>query len=85
MKDSKLKQFRKHLKLTQRVMANKIGVSSSYYNKIENGFQLPSFDFLYKLKSAFPEVSIDEMFLKNKKTVSSASANGAQFVYFIDI
>lgn len=44
-------------------MAKEIGVSISYYTKVEGGFKKPSYQFLKKLKGAYKEkVDIDEMF-----------------------
>lgn len=57
-----LKEFRDNLGLTQNQMADEIGVSKSYYSKVESDFQKPSFEFLRKLKSRFSDVDIDEMF-----------------------
>lgn len=57
-----LEKFRKSKKLNQKEMAKEIGVSTSYYYKIESGYQNPSYDFLVKLKERFPKVNIDEMF-----------------------
>lgn len=57
-----LKEFRDNLGITQNQMADEIGVSKSYYSKVESGFQKPSFEFLKKLKMRFPKVNIDEMF-----------------------
>ena len=57
-----LKEFRDNLGLTQNQMAEEIGVSKSYYSKVESGFRKPSFEFLRKLKSRFSDVDIDEMF-----------------------
>ena len=56
----KLRKFRG--KLSQREMAKEIGVSHSYYSKVEKGFQNPSYRFLWKFKHRFPEVDLDEMF-----------------------
>ena len=52
-----LKEFRDNLGLTQNQMADEIGVSKSYYSKVESGFQKPSFEFLRKLKSRFSDTS----------------------------
>lgn len=57
-----LEEFRKLKKLNKKEMAKLIGVSSSYYYKIESGYQNPSFEFLTKLKKAFDEICIDSMF-----------------------
>lgn len=57
-----LKDFRRSKNLNQKEMAKEIGVSASYYYKIESGYQPPSYEFLVKLKERFPKVDIDEMF-----------------------
>ena len=43
-------------------MAEHIGVSASYYYKVESGSQNPSYEFLKKIKKAFPNISIDKVF-----------------------
>lgn len=48
--------------MTQRQMASKIGVSLSYYRKIEQGESNPSYQFMKKLKVAFPKASVDKLF-----------------------
>ena len=48
-------------------MADEIGVSASYYYKVESGFQNPSFEFLKKLKERFPEANIDQMFFSKEE------------------
>lgn len=62
-----LEEFRKSKKLNQKEMAKEIGVSTSYYYKIESGYQNPSYDFLVKLKERFSEVNINEMFFDKTK------------------
>lgn len=57
-----LKTYRISLNLNQKEMAQKIGVSASYYYKVESENQNPSFEFLSKFKKAFPKISIDELF-----------------------
>ncbi len=59
---SELKIFREGKKLTQNQMASRIGVSLSYYRKIEQGESDPSYRFIKKLKGAFPDASIDKLF-----------------------
>lgn len=63
-----LKSFRIIQGLNQKGMAERIGVSPSYYYKVEAGNCNPSFGFLAKLKNVFPSVCIDEMFFDNKKS-----------------
>ena len=62
-----MKEFRKSLKLKQKQMAKEIGVSASYYCKVEAGSRNPSYEFLVKLKQRFPETSIDELFFEESK------------------
>lgn len=57
-------KFRLAKKLTQKEIARRIGVSESYYSKIEGGYKLPSFRFLKRLKAAFPDADIDELFFE---------------------
>lgn len=58
----KLKLFRERLGLSQKDMAIEIGVSTSYYSKVESCFQNPSYKFLVKFKKRFPVASVDEIF-----------------------
>ena len=60
----RLKSFRKSLGLKSKDMAIRIGVSPSYYYKVEEDIQTPSFTFLVKLKRKFPNINIDEMFFE---------------------
>lgn len=63
---TELKKFRLKRKLTQEEMAEKIGVSISYYRKIEQGYYEPSYQFLRNVKETFPNVSIDKLFFGRK-------------------
>ncbi|OOM71468.1 helix-turn-helix protein [Clostridium puniceum] len=45
----RLINYRSSLKLLKREFAEKLGVSESYYNMIENGKRSPSSSFLHKL------------------------------------
>ncbi|MBO3446380.1 helix-turn-helix transcriptional regulator [Clostridium sp. CCUG 7971] len=60
MKD--LIDFRISLKLTQREMANEIGVSKSYYQKVEGSFKKPGRGFIEKFKETFPNKDIGIFF-----------------------
>lgn len=51
---SKLKEERKKIKLTQSCVAEKVGISRSYYNDIENGRTLPSGKVLLKINKVLP-------------------------------
>lgn len=57
-----LKKLRKSLKLNKREMAKTIGVSFSYYEKIESGERNVSRNFLIKLKEKFPQFDINIFF-----------------------
>ena len=62
---SKLIEFRKSSKMTTEQMAEKIGISTSFYEKIEYGDRNPSFNFITLFKKAFPLVDIDTIFFNN--------------------
>ncbi len=55
-------EFRDNIGLTQLEMANKIGISLSYYSKLETGVRNPSFNFMTKFKSIFPHAEVDIFF-----------------------
>lgn len=63
MKNHKLITFRKEKNLSISDIAEKVGVSESYYEKIEYGNRSPSYNFLTKFKRAFPESNMEEIFL----------------------
>lgn len=48
--------------MSQKNMAKRIGVSPSYYYKVESGYQNPSYEFLAKFKRSFPNASVDQTF-----------------------
>ena len=51
-----LKEFRISQSLNQKEMAKKIGVSPSFYYKVEAEDRNPSFEFMKKLKNEFPSI-----------------------------
>lgn len=59
-----LTEFRNNLGLTQLQMAEKLGISLSYYSKLEVGKRNPSFNFITKLKKVFPSIDT-EIFFEN--------------------
>ena len=67
-----IKYKRQQLNITQKEMANRLFVSSSKYNKIENGLREPNFELLLKIIKIL-NISIDEC-IKNEKPKS--------FLYF---
>lgn len=58
-------EFRKESALTSTQMSEILGVTLSYYCKIEKGTRNPSYNFLKKFKKAFPNVDIDKIFFGN--------------------
>lgn len=59
-----LSNFRNKKELTQKEMAEKLGVSVSFYSKIEQGRKNTSFNFIKKFKEVFPDADIDKLFFK---------------------
>jgi len=55
-----LKQERKTMKLTQSELAEKLGISTVYVRKIENGY-LPRPDIMVKYQDVF-NISVTELF-----------------------
>lgn len=66
MKNTSLSEYRKLNKLTLREMAAKIGVSQTFYNKIEYGDRNPSYDFIKRFCVAFPKANIRNIFFANE-------------------
>jgi putative transcriptional regulator len=66
----KLREFREKTGLSQYNMARKMDVSMSFYEKVERGQQGVSGGFMQKLKRAFPEISIDEIFFSDIEGVA---------------
>ena len=64
MQNEMLICFREKLNFSLREMANKIGVSKSYYEKIEYGDRVPSFNFIMKFKKAFPNENVEKFFFE---------------------
>ena len=57
-----LKQFRQEHGLSQSKMAEKLGVSKSFYEKVEYGQRSASREFLLKFKAAFPAYDMNIFF-----------------------
>lgn len=57
-----LTDFRNSKNLSKQEMANEIGVSKSYYEKIEYGVRKPSYNFITKFMTRFPDIEIDDIF-----------------------
>ncbi len=69
MKNKSLISFRKEKNLSISDMAELIGISESYYEKIEYGNRSPSYNFLRKFKQTFPNANVDNIFLPNNHTI----------------
>lgn len=57
-----LVNFRNDQGLTKQAMADKLGFSLSFYEKIEQGIRNPSYNFLKRLKNTFPCVDMNIFF-----------------------
>lgn len=57
-----LKEFRESMKLTQNEFAENIGISTSFYIKIELGTRKPSREFISKLKNKYPQFDTNNFF-----------------------
>ncbi|ABG84175.1 DNA-binding protein [Clostridium perfringens ATCC 13124] len=59
-----LQRFRLSKNLSRSEIAKLLGISESYYTKIELGIRNPSYNFLKKFKSKF-RCTLDEIFFAN--------------------
>lgn len=62
MRNYNLAKFRAEKGLSIMDIAKKIGVSASFYEKIEYGQRKPSYNFIVKFKTAFPESDVGIFF-----------------------
>ncbi|MSS43663.1 helix-turn-helix transcriptional regulator [Anaerosalibacter bizertensis] len=60
-------EFRKSLGLTTEEMAKRVGVSTSFYEKIEYGDRNPSFNFITAFKKTFPMIDVDRIFFNHNE------------------
>jgi transcriptional regulator with XRE-family HTH domain len=63
-----LKEFRLKAGLSQEGIARKMNVTVSYYSQIERGLVNAGRGFMLRLKAAFPDACIDEIFFTDLKT-----------------
>lgn len=54
-----LKDFREAIGKTQEEMSKELGISKSFYEKIENGQRTPSREFIEKIKSIYPLLDVN--------------------------
>lgn len=57
--------FRQSVGLSLKDMAAAVGISKSYYEKIESGKRNPSYNFIEKFKMQFQNVDADALFFTN--------------------
>lgn len=62
----KLVDFRKNLGYTIEEMSERVGVSASFYEKIEYGDRNPSFNFITLFKKTFPTADANYIFFDNE-------------------
>lgn len=67
----RLREFRKSHNLTQEAMALKLGITVSMYEKVEGGRANASAAFMRRIKKAFPEVNIDNIFFAADSNISA--------------
>lgn len=60
--NKKLVEFRISKNYSIQKMADEIGVSKSFYEKIEYGERKPSYNFITKFSRRFPDVKLDFLF-----------------------
>lgn len=65
----KLKKFRLSKGLSQEAMARSMGITLSYYSQVERGAANFSRAFVEKLKHAYPEIDINDIFFAAERRV----------------
>ncbi len=63
MAREKLREYRLSIKKTQEEMAEKWGITISFYKQIECGAKNPSIQKIKEFKKSFPTANTDEIFL----------------------
>lgn len=63
-------KFRKEQGLSQVEMAVKLGISKSFYEKIESGARNPSYNFICRFKDIFDGEDADSIFFAPKDHVT---------------
>lgn len=61
-----LKKFRSEKGMSKNDIAQLLGVSLSFYDKIERGERNPSYSFICKFKSTFPSSDADVIFFESQ-------------------
>lgn len=68
----KIKEFRKEKKLTQKELADLVGIKNSAISNYEQGVRIPKRDFLFKVANSL-NVSIDEFFPNQNRIIPSST------------
>lgn len=63
MERKNLKNFRTSLNKSQNEMANILGITLSFYSKLELGIKNPSLKTIKIFKEKFPTANVDNIFL----------------------
>lgn len=63
MERTNLKNFRISLNKSQNEMANILGITLSFYSKLELGIKNPSIKTIKNFKEKFPTANVDNIFL----------------------
>jgi Predicted transcriptional regulators len=62
---NELKRFRQSKGMSQEKMARTLDITLSYYAQVERGVALFSREFILKMKRAFPELDINDVFFND--------------------
>lgn len=68
----RLKEFRVNKKMTQKVIADKMGITLSMYEKVEHGAANASAGFMRRLADAFPDADINYIFFNGNSNKIAA-------------
>ena len=66
IKNDALVKFRESVDKSPEEMAVMLGVSLSFYTKVERVERNPSYNFVKKFKEKFPKANIDKIFFNHK-------------------
>lgn len=59
--------------MTQEAMAIKLGITLSMYEKVEGGRAGASAAFMRRIKNAFPDANIDDIFFAHNSNISAVT------------
>lgn len=73
-----LVEFRRAKNMSKHLMAYEIGVSKSYYEKIEYGDRQPSYNFISKFINRFPDADANSIFFTDEYTKRVEKKDGTR-------